>query len=550
MNQFIAKFLEKGWKLHPVYRNKKPCTKHGVRDASNDSEQIEKWLDEYPDCNWAVACGQASGIVVLDIDQDADEKYKELKALGLPESMIVRTGRGGLHIYLSCDEPTKTKPKGLAVDGVELQADGHYVVVPGSIHENGKTYKIVRGSLDTIATATSFLVSLINEKQKGKETSSGSITEGHRHNGVFEYGCKLSRLPGLNKEEIHTLLFQFNIRKCTPPLPEAEVEAIAQSIGKESEKVIHEGISGSDLLIMQFPEKVFIVPELIRLGTTTLLIGGPKLGKSWLVQQMAIGIARGGLLYGKYNVEKRHVLYLANEDNEESLHDRLGKLTEKSLSRLQIKFRWTRGEQGIADMRTYLEKNPETQLVIIDCLATVTSEKKGRDVYQADYDEIKRWWTLAKEKNISIIIVHHTRKMLAHANVDECDVMEMVNGSTGYAGAADQIMVLVRKRKSPDAKLYSMGRAVRDQFLALHWDDVEGGDGWSIVGDMDKVQLSVERMKVLAVLETDGGPMTPTKIAKLMSPECSPSNVSQILVHLVEDGYIKKISHGTYQVCS
>ena len=47
---------------------KHPITRHGVNDATTDHEQIDKWWTEHPDANIGIATGQASGILVLDID--------------------------------------------------------------------------------------------------------------------------------------------------------------------------------------------------------------------------------------------------------------------------------------------------------------------------------------------------------------------------------------------------------------------------------------------------------------------------------------------------
>src|SRR5436190_1535256 len=98
----------KGKKVFPcVARGKEPMTAHGFKDATTDEHSIRAWWERCPDANLALATGALSGLVVLDVDADA-EKGKDgattLAALtgrhgSLPETLKVRTPRGGQHVY-------------------------------------------------------------------------------------------------------------------------------------------------------------------------------------------------------------------------------------------------------------------------------------------------------------------------------------------------------------------------------------------------------------------------------------------------------------------
>src|SRR5262249_45455467 len=88
---------------------------------------------------------QVSGIVVLDIDprNGGDDTLDELEAEHgkLPQTVEVITGGGGRHLYFQ-------HPGGKLVgklvaklgNGIDVQADGKYVVAPPSIHESGERY--------------------------------------------------------------------------------------------------------------------------------------------------------------------------------------------------------------------------------------------------------------------------------------------------------------------------------------------------------------------------------------------------------------------------
>jgi hypothetical protein len=53
-----------------------------------------------------------------------------------------------------------------------------------------------------------------------------------------------------------------------------------------------------------------------------LLVRPPKPGKSWLVANVGLGCAAGGLALGRIRVDKRAVLYLALEDGKRRLQSR------------------------------------------------------------------------------------------------------------------------------------------------------------------------------------------------------------------------------------
>lgn len=101
--------------------------------------------------NYGVLAG-IGGLVVLDIDNP-----ERLEALGitemLPETLTVRTGRGGLHFYLFCrdlikkivlEDPELKDLSGNPLHLGELQGLGQQVVGPNSTHPNGSQYEVIR----------------------------------------------------------------------------------------------------------------------------------------------------------------------------------------------------------------------------------------------------------------------------------------------------------------------------------------------------------------------------------------------------------------------
>jgi hypothetical protein len=72
---------------------------------------------------------------------------------------------------------------------------------------------------------------------------------------------------------------------------------------------------------------------------------------------------------------------------------------------------------------------------------------------------------LADKLEITVIVVHHTRKC------KDIDPFNMISGSTGISGCVDGSLVLIEnKRGSRNAKLYCVGRDIENAEISLHFD--------------------------------------------------------------------------------
>jgi len=135
-------YAKRGWLVLPCRpRDKRPATEHGFKDAAT---LVRAWTAN-PRANIGIATGAASRIVVLDIDprNGGDVSLSELERLHgpLPETVSVATGGGGRHLYFAA--PEGALPSGDLADGVEVKADGRYVLGPFSVHPSGEEYRWV-----------------------------------------------------------------------------------------------------------------------------------------------------------------------------------------------------------------------------------------------------------------------------------------------------------------------------------------------------------------------------------------------------------------------
>jgi hypothetical protein len=132
---------ELNWPVLPLARGEKlPAIAkrnggNGVHDASVDPDQIREWGRLYPNANVGIACGEVSGIFIVDVDprNGGDVSLAALTARGylLPNGPKQRTGNGGWHIGMRW-EPGIANSKGRLGPGIEIKSTGGYIVAAPS----------------------------------------------------------------------------------------------------------------------------------------------------------------------------------------------------------------------------------------------------------------------------------------------------------------------------------------------------------------------------------------------------------------------------------
>src|SRR5262249_18337805 len=106
-------------------------------------------------------------------------------------------------------------------------------------------------------------------------------------------------------------------------------------------------LSAPDLLELELPPLRWAVEGVLPEGLT-MLVGKPKIGKSWAVFSLAVAVATGGRALGQIAVEQGDVLYLALEDGKRRLKSRLRAMlgTTAPPPGLTLSTRWPRLDQG------------------------------------------------------------------------------------------------------------------------------------------------------------------------------------------------------------
>jgi len=296
-------------------------------------------------------------------------------------------------------------------------------------------------------------------------------------------------------------------------------------------------ISAAELQDKVFPEPKWAVPGLLTEGLT-ILAGRPKRGKSWMGLGLALAVASGGLALGKIKVEKGDALYLALEDNERRLQNRLDRIKAPE-DRLPSKLHLVTdflplAMGGMTSLLEWLDRHKDTRLVIIDTLGRILPSAKGNNnQFADDYRFIGKLQKLSIDRGFALLIIHHIRKEGAEYALDR------VAGTTGITGAADSVWVLDTGKGDASAILHVTGRDIEAQEIAMQFD----GGIWTILGDAKDVALSGERKAVVQLL-AESGPLYPKAIAEALGK--SQEAARKLLFTMKKAGEVANLSDGRY----
>ena len=355
----------------------------------------------------------------------------------------------------------------------------------------------------------------IAEEQEDLDTEalilSGVIPEGSRDNTTFRIACQLRRM-GFNDELVLSTIKEFNKAYCEPKLPLKDIKRIAaqackfspgdiiraddlsesDAFGdfakvKKKERPKKEVESGTDLLNRYIAPAKYYVEGMVTTGMG-LVVAPPKFGKSWFALDLAISVATGTEFFGK-KTRQAGVLYYALEDNDRRLQTRLSEVAgdRKNLDHFYHIEEAPSIENGLFDdIENNLMEHPEIELIVIDTLQKVRgSAKKTEGAYGYDYRETGEIQRFAFDHELSILLVHHTRKI-----IDPNDLVGNVSGTNGVAGAADYVFGMSKKKWNDEqAKLELTGRDVEPQSYIM----VFNNHRWECLGKEREVIESKER---------------------------------------------------------
>ncbi len=206
----------------------------------------------------------------------------------------------------------------------------------------------------------------------------------------------------------------------------------------------------------------------------SILTAKPKTGASVLCLGLALEMAMGSHALGR-EVEAQEVLYLAIEDNDEHVLERLKTMLQGAPPPEGLHFGfsgWAEAGAEIEELEAFLQAFPAVRLVIIDTLARFGSWQIGSDYI--NNHKMAKLKALAERYDIALVLVHKE-----HNNWAE-DLLHQSN----LSGAVDTLIILERSHFPGEATLALTGRDFPDTEIPLRlnghtcsWEVREPGKG-------------------------------------------------------------------------
>jgi Bifunctional DNA primase/polymerase, N-terminal/Primase C terminal 1 (PriCT-1) len=238
-------YLGRGWSVIPIERRaKRPLVawlEFENRRAS--AREVEGWFGRWPQANVAIVTGAVSGLVVIDVDArhggEASLSRLESEHGTLPSTVEALTGGGGRHLYFAHPGGGVANRVGL-YPGLDLRGDGGCVVAPPSVHPSGRRYDWARGRSPDEAPLASLPRWLLPDSQIRRAGHPPEHWRRLARDGVDEgaRNATLASLAGhllwreVDPEVVMELLLAWNRARCRPPLEDAEVASVVESIAR------------------------------------------------------------------------------------------------------------------------------------------------------------------------------------------------------------------------------------------------------------------------------------------------------------------------------
>lgn len=248
--EYALDYLARGFSLVPLYAVQDghcDCGKPACEDAGKhprlawrdltqrhpSEKMVRAWFAQWPSMNIGIVTGPVSGVVVLDVDRGGEESLEDKP---IPMTPMCRTGGGGRHVFFRYPPDAEIRNFAAKLPGLDLRAFGGYVVAAPSNHRSGNCYEWYDSmGLDDVdlAELPSWILELCAQKPSKPSTkpAGDKIGEGERNSTLFRDASAMRR-RGLSESAIYAALKVTNAERCAPPLPDDELQKIAQSAAK------------------------------------------------------------------------------------------------------------------------------------------------------------------------------------------------------------------------------------------------------------------------------------------------------------------------------
>ena len=439
-------YVSRGMSIFPVNADKKPLVDWGEyqKRCPTDAE-VEQWWQQSPDAGIAIVTGKISGISVVDVDT-----YKGGDPSPFPETKTVETTTDGLHLYYQYSPEAWTHKN--EETHIDVRSDGGYVVAPPSqaLRKDGKgmgTYKVAKDI--PLAPFPSHLFPKEKQKRDWKAIESGTPEGGRNDNMAAFFGRMIEKLPSDEWESFVYPAGQFVNSRNKPPLSDAELRTIFDSIagsevsGTSRKELKLVPLTLTDLYKRQFPPARWLVKDLIPLGGITAVTGEPASFKTFLTQDLAVRVATGASFLGHFETIKGKVLIIDQENQLRLVKERFELLGAKANENISFL-----SQEGIKiDNKSHIDRLVEVvkeinpALVVMDSLVRF---HRGDENTAKDMNLFFEAASRLSSDERSVVVIHHHRKQFGFGKQSTA---QNIRGSSDIPAAIECHLAVDRKGK-------------------------------------------------------------------------------------------------------
>ncbi|MBV9710573.1 MAG: bifunctional DNA primase/polymerase, partial [Ktedonobacteraceae bacterium] len=149
-------YIDRGWRVFPLHgitpsnqctcrspacqqKGHHPIRPAGIRGATTRLRDILEWWEDDPDANIGIATGV--GLLVIAVHPERHGSLDAVPIDPIPQTGLVNVGNAGWHLYFTYKKNIIVNSQQDALGpGIDLIAEGSYVVAPPSLHPSGQRY--------------------------------------------------------------------------------------------------------------------------------------------------------------------------------------------------------------------------------------------------------------------------------------------------------------------------------------------------------------------------------------------------------------------------
>lgn len=454
MLEEALKCYNNGWSILPVKpHEKRPFMTNWLQYTKQrpTPDNIKSWFKDLRGAGLGAVTGRISNIVVVDVEHDSPYKLDQLLKK-YPTSLISKTGSGGYHLFYQYPQNRgRIANRVRMLEGVDLRADGGFIVLPPTVHACGGKYEWLQYGVP--GKFPEELLQIESQSTSGDNWITDiykGVSEGGRNQAAASLAGYFFK-KGLPKDIIEMFMFEWN-EKNDPPLPIQEIHTVIDSISKRHKDIVNftsvefvndtpagekkQQASTFDLLKLDDYIRAYggdgasyCIEKWLPEKSIIFLVSPPESYKTWLLLDAAISVASGLPFLGEFPVNRKGAVFIVQqEDSHNGMAERLSVIAQ---AKLHTQF--VMGEENqiplLPDLPIYIHPSRQLkftnkevlkeiekqiqeikpELVIIDPLYSAISS----DNYMAGGAEqmmpLKEW---RDKYDCSFLIAHHSRKNL------------------------------------------------------------------------------------------------------------------------------------------